>query len=55
MFGSALHVSGRDEQALRRAVAAVAGQRRVQDAETSLEDFFIYMMRRSRDNFEAAR
>lgn len=55
MFGSALHVSGRDEQALRRAVAAVAGQRRVQDAETSLEDIFIYMMRRSRDNFEAAR
>lgn len=55
MFGSALHVSGRDEQALRRAVAAVAGQRRVQDAETSLEDVFIYMMRRSRDNFEAAR
>ncbi|WP_417293008.1 ABC transporter ATP-binding protein [Desulfovibrio porci] len=55
MFGSALHVSGRDEQALRRAVAAVAGQRRVQDAETSLEDVFIYMMRHSRDNFEAAR
>ena len=55
MFGSALHVSGRDEQALRRAVAAVAGQRRVQDAETSLEVDFIYMMRQSRDNFEAAR
>lgn len=55
MFGSALHVSGQDEQALRRAVAAVAGQRRVQDAETSLEDVFIYMMRRSQDNFEAAR
>lgn len=55
MFGSALHVSGRDERALRQAVADAAGQRRVEDEETSLEDVFIYMMRRSQDNFEAAR
>lgn len=52
MFGTSLHVSGRDKRVLLRAVARVAGEgRRVEDAETGLEDVFIYMMNRSQDNF----
>lgn len=52
MFGTALHVSGRDKDALLRVVIGAAGQsRKVELAETSLEDVFIYMMNRSQDNF----
>ncbi|MFA9438800.1 ABC transporter ATP-binding protein [Uliginosibacterium sp. sgz301328] len=51
-FGSALHVSGRDAAALERAIREVAGQdARIEPAETSLEDVFIYMMAQSQDNF----
>jgi ABC-2 type transport system ATP-binding protein len=52
MFGTSLHVSGRDKDALLHAVAgAVEKGQRVEAAETSLEDVFIYMMNRSQDNF----
>lgn len=52
MFGSSLHVSGRDKDMLSHAVAgAVEKGQRVETAETSLEDVFIYMMNRSQDNF----
>lgn len=52
-FGSSLHVTGKDAQALQRTVtAAAAGSRlRFETVETSLEDVFIYMMKRSADNF----
>lgn len=52
MFGEALHVSGRDEELLRHSITEVAGTRLVTEAETSLEDVFIYLMKRSRDNYE---
>lgn len=52
MFGSSLHVSGKDKEALLRAVtAAVRDDQRIEPAETSLEDVFIYMMNNSQDNF----
>ncbi len=52
-FGSSLHVTGKDAQALERTVtAAGAGSGlRLEPVETSLEDVFIYMMKRSADNF----
>ena len=52
MFGEALHVSGRDEELLRHSITEVAGTRLVTEAETSLEDVFIYLMKCSRDNYE---
>ncbi|MDL2272886.1 ABC transporter ATP-binding protein [Desulfovibrio sp. OttesenSCG-928-I05] len=53
MFGASLHVSGRDKDTLMHAVTGAAGEnQRIEAAETSLEDVFIYMMNRSRDNFE---
>lgn len=55
MFGNSLHVSGRDARSLRRIVSEAAGNRSVTDAETSLEDVFIYMMKHSRDNYEASK
>jgi len=55
VFGSALHVTGRDGQALevtlRRASADTAHQ--VAPAEVGLEDVFIHLMARSQDNFGA--
>ena len=54
MFGASLHVSSLDADGLMRAVTRTAGDgRRVQASETGLEDVFIYMMNRSRDNFGA--
>ncbi len=54
MFGTALHVCGRNQDELLRAVSGAAGSgRRIEFAETSLEDVFIYMMNRSQDNFGA--
>lgn len=52
MFGEALHVSGRDEELLRHSITEAAGTRLVTEAETSLEDVFIYLMKCSRDNYE---
>ena len=52
MFGTSLHVSGRDGKALLRAVEGlVESGQRVERTETTLEDVFIYMMNRSSDNF----
>ncbi|MCY1532599.1 Vitamin B12 import ATP-binding protein BtuD [compost metagenome] len=50
-FGAALHVTGRDAQALAATLERLAGPaRRVTQAETSLEDVFIHMMSRAEDN-----
>lgn len=53
MFGTSLHVSGRNRDMLLRAVTSAAGDRHVEFVETSLEDVFIYMMSQSQDNFGA--
>jgi ABC-2 type transport system ATP-binding protein len=55
VFGSALHVSGRDHEALEAAVRqAVAGTSlRIEPIGTGLEDVFIYLMSHSKDNFGA--
>ncbi|MFT4172978.1 MAG: ABC transporter ATP-binding protein [Rhodocyclaceae bacterium] len=54
-FGSALHVSGHDAEPLRATVQGLASPAlRVDPAETSLEDVFIYMMSQSQDNFGRA-
>ncbi|WP_148717034.1 ABC transporter ATP-binding protein [Chitinolyticbacter meiyuanensis] len=52
-FGNALHVSGRDAAALEATLRELARQqqRRLEPAQTGLEDVFIYMMNRSADNF----
>ncbi|CAB3787653.1 ABC transporter ATP-binding protein [Paraburkholderia fynbosensis] len=55
VFGSALHVSGRDhaalEQAIRQATAGTA--LRIEPIGTGLEDVFIYLMSHAKDNFGA--
>ena len=53
-FGTSLHVSGRDKSALEidhRAIPAKKGWQ-WQDSEPSLEDVFIDLMNRSKDNFQ---
>ncbi|MCO4864197.1 ABC transporter ATP-binding protein [Cupriavidus sp. WGlv3] len=50
-FGTALHVTGRDAQALADTLARLAGPgRRIEQAQTSLEDVFIHMMSGAEDN-----
>ncbi|WP_439684338.1 ABC-type multidrug transport system, ATPase component [Cupriavidus oxalaticus] len=50
-FGAALHVTGRDAQALAGTLERLAGPgHRVTRAETSLEDVFIHMMSQAEDN-----
>ncbi|MFC5472810.1 ABC transporter ATP-binding protein [Paraherbaspirillum soli] len=53
-FGTALHVCGKDaaqlEQTLRQTTEGQ--QLRMEAIDTSLEDVFIYLMNRSKDNFE---
>ena len=53
-FGTSLHVSGRDKAALEAAVAPYRDSAtwHWQDGEPSLEDVFIDLMGRSRDNFQ---
>ncbi|MEO8531008.1 MAG: ABC transporter ATP-binding protein, partial [Deltaproteobacteria bacterium] len=53
-FGNTLHVVGRDGEALRQSVEAVAKATgtRVAVAETSLEDVFIQLMSVSQDNMQ---
>ncbi|WP_354685722.1 ABC transporter ATP-binding protein [Cupriavidus necator] len=54
-FGTALHVTGRDAQALGDTLSRLAGPgRRVAQTQTSLEDVFIHMMRRAEDNVGTA-
>ncbi|HET9904460.1 MAG TPA: ABC transporter ATP-binding protein [Xanthobacteraceae bacterium] len=52
-FGNSLHVSGRDEAALEAAIAPFRGDPGLawSRAEPSLEDVFIELMGRARDNF----
>lgn len=52
-FGSALHISGRDAALLERTLRdAVAGHAlELERIDTSLEDVFIYLMKRSTDNY----
>jgi ABC-2 type transport system ATP-binding protein len=53
-FGTSLHVSGRDKSALEATIAPYRDHRgwRWQDSEPSLEDVFIDLMTRSKDNFQ---
>ena len=53
-FGTSLHVSGRDEAALDAAIAPYRKQKNLnwQRSEPSLEDVFIDLMGRARDNFQ---
>jgi ABC-2 type transport system ATP-binding protein len=53
-FGTSLHVSGRDKPALEATIAPYrdTGGRHWQDSEPSLEDVFIDLMTRSKDNFQ---
>ncbi|MBO4226356.1 ABC transporter ATP-binding protein [Bradyrhizobium neotropicale] len=53
-FGTSLHVSGRDKAALDATVASYRDDPRWhwQDSEPSLEDVFIDLMGRSKDNFQ---
>jgi ABC-2 type transport system ATP-binding protein len=56
VFGSALHVTGRDGVALEATLRreAAGGAHQLARAEVGLEDVFIHLMARSRDNFGAA-
>jgi ABC-2 type transport system ATP-binding protein len=53
-FGNSLHVSGRDEQALEATIAPYRARGDVtwQRSEPSLEDVFIELMNRAKDNFQ---
>jgi len=53
-FGTSLHVSGRDKAALEATIAPYRNikGRHWQDSEPSLEDVFIDLMTRSKDNFQ---
>jgi ABC-2 type transport system ATP-binding protein len=53
-FGTSLHVSGRDKAALEATIASyrVRGDLHWQQSEPSLEDVFIELMSRSKDNFQ---
>ena len=56
VFGSALHVTGRDAAALEATLRRVAagGNHRIERTDVGLEDVFIHLMARSQDNFGAA-
>jgi ABC-2 type transport system ATP-binding protein len=53
-FGTSLHVSGRDRAALEASIAPYREQDRWhwQSSEPSLEDVFIDLMTRAKDNFQ---
>jgi ABC-2 type transport system ATP-binding protein len=53
-FGTSLHVSGRDKAVLEAAIAPYRERpgQHWQHSEPSLEDVFIELMTRSRDNFQ---
>jgi ABC-2 type transport system ATP-binding protein len=55
-FGTSLHVSGRDEAALESAIASYRNDPRFrwERSQPSLEDVFIDLMGRARDNFQDA-
>jgi ABC-2 type transport system ATP-binding protein len=53
-FGTSLHVSGRDKSALEATIASYRDGKGLhfQHSEPSLEDVFIDLMSRSKDNFQ---
>ena len=53
-FGTSLHVSGRDATALEKAISPYRGRKDLEwrESEPSLEDVFIDLMGRARDNFQ---
>ena len=53
-FGTSLHVSGRDREALEASIAPWRQRHEFhwQNSEPSLEDVFIELMGRSKDNFQ---
>jgi ABC-2 type transport system ATP-binding protein len=53
-FGASLHVSGRDEAALERAIAPYRADPALhwEKSTASLEDVFIDLMSRARDNYQ---
>jgi ABC-2 type transport system ATP-binding protein len=55
-FGTSLHVSGRDADALEAAIAPYRSDARLhwEKSQASLEDVFIDLMGRARDNFQDA-
>jgi ABC-2 type transport system ATP-binding protein len=55
-FGTSLHVSGRDAAALEAAIASYRSDTRLrwEPSQASLEDVFIDLMGRARDNFQDA-
>ena len=55
VFGAALHVSGSDHQALAATLQTIGADQtlRVAPIATSLEDVFIFLMKRSTDNYGA--
>ncbi|CAG2158150.1 putative multidrug ABC transporter ATP-binding protein YbhF [Cupriavidus yeoncheonensis] len=54
VFGTALHVTGRDGALLGETLRRIAGPgRHVEETQTSLEDVFIHMMSRAEDNMGA--
>lgn len=55
LFGSALHVSGRDADALDACLRREAQGLRVEGIETGLEDVFIHLMKRAQDNVTVKR
>ncbi len=52
-FGNMLHVSGDDPEALERAIAPFREGREWTKIRSGLEDVFIHLMDRSKDNFDA--
>jgi ABC-2 type transport system ATP-binding protein len=55
-FGAAIHVAGRDREAVERALASLAGAAglQVSEIDAGLEESFIYLMTGAVDNFAAA-
>ncbi len=53
-FGTSLHVSGRDADALEAAIAPYRGRKELdwRRSEPSLEDVFIDLMSKAQDNFK---
>ena len=50
-FGSSVHVSGKDGEALERTLREAAGGLEIEPVPTGLEDVFIYLMSQASDNF----
>lgn len=51
MFGSSLHVSGKNKDKLLQSLETIKNGYQITPVATSLEDAFIYMMNKSKDNY----